>query len=194
MTDRDDAMRRLIECIARGHSMRGAERECDVSHSAVALWMKRSRVRDNRYVLDGRFFHEHIDEARAQAATLERQIARRGASDFERTAQPEPVEFDPAEMEPNAHKVELLDAAPPGVNANDPLLRHPRATWSVNSDLRPQLADAVESGTLAGRIDGGGYGRQAPPQDATRTTVATRRYSFAERVKTGPLTVHIIKR
>jgi len=192
VTDRDDAMRRLIECIARGHSMRGAERECDVSHSAVALWMKRSRVRDNRYVLDGRYFHEHIDAARRQAATLERQFARRGASDFERVAQPQPVEFDPAEMEPNAHKVELLDAAPPGVNANDPLLRHPRAHWGVNAGLRPQLAD-VEHGSRAGRIDGGGYGRQAPPEDATRTTVATRRYSYAERVKTGPLAVHIVK-
>ena len=186
MIDRDDIMRRLIECIATGHSMRGAERDCDVSHSAVALWMQRSRARDNKYVVDGRYFHEHIDAAKATFRLA--QIAEQAALDEEQVRQePEPVEFDTTK---DTHKVELLDAAPPGVNSNDPLLRHPRAHWSVNADLRPQLADAVEQGSRAGRIDGGGYGRQAPPMDPTRTTVATRRYSYAERVKFGPLRVH----
>lgn len=185
-----EKIRKVIDLIGDGHSQREAEKLADVSHSTFSSYMQKSRLRENAFVFDGHYLHEHVEAARMRAAELARQKARRGASNFERVVQPD--EFDPAEL--NAHAVELLDNAPPGVVASDPLLNHPRAHWSVNSDLRPQLADAVDRGTLGGRIDGGGYGRQAPPQDATRSLVSTRRYSYSERVHTGPLRVHVIKK
>ena len=184
-----ERIRKVIDFIAAGHSQREAERLADVSHSTFSRYVQHSRLRENAFVFDGHYLFEHVEAARMRAAELQQVTPwpRRGASQFERVAQPEPEEL-------SAHAVELLDSAPPGVVASDPLLNHPRAHWSANGDLRPQLADAVDRGTLGGRIDGGGYGRQAPPQDPTRTLVSTRRYNYSERVKTGPLTVHIIKK
>ncbi len=185
-----ELMREYVDAVAAGHSGRSAERACGLSHSTVSRWLKLSRERNNDYVFDEHYFHEHVETAKAIVAQRDQLSPwpRRGAAQIERLA-PEPEqEFDPAA---EAHKVELLATAPPGprspeANA-DPWLRHPRAHWSVNSDLRPALADAVAGGTRAMRIDAAGRGKQAPPADETRTVVSSRRYTYSERVRTGPL-------
>lgn len=172
-------MRRLIECIAKGYSMRGAERVCNVSHSAVALWMKRSKVRDNRYVVDAKYFHEHIEAARAAFQLA--QIAQQQAAERE-----DMTNVDIHDLEGEAHAQELLqEAAELGVklDATDPILRNPRAHLSVNAGLRPAVP-----------LDRGGMGKDEPPDTMRMRIGEVRRYSYAERVHHGPLTVHVIKR
>ena len=184
-----EMMREYVDAVAAGHSGRSAERVCGLSHSTVSRWLKLSRERNNDYVFDEHYFHELVDEARAIVAQREQLSPwpRRGAAQIERLA-PEPEqEFDPAaEAHKQSYSPPRRPVRSPEAKA-DPLLKNIRAHWSVNSDLRPALADAVAGGTRALRIDAAGRGKQAPPAEPTSTIVSSRRYSYSERVRTGPL-------
>lgn len=186
MIDRE-TMRSVVEYIAAGNSMRAAERAHDISHSAMALYIKQSRTAYTPDLcFDGAAFHTHVENARAAAALRA----------MEPEPEPEPVEpeWSPDNSEGEAHRQELLhEAKELGIklNPNDPMLLNPRAHLSATAGLRPQLAD-VERGSRAVRIDGPGRGRDEPPDDL-RMVMSTRRVPFAERIHHGPLAVRDAK-
>ncbi len=192
MIDRNQIMQQLIACITQGTSMREAERQCDVSHSAVSKWLKGSRARDNLFVVDGHYFHESVEAARAAFARA--QVAEQEAAVLdEEQVRHDEVDFDP---EGEAHAVELLSEAKElgiTLNAADPILRNRRAHLSVMAGLsRPQLADA-ERGTRATlRIDTAGRGQAEPPEDF-RMVVSSQRIPYAARIHHGPMALRNAK-